>query len=167
MFAGASVNTATNHTVSGPVMWVFCTAAVTVTLPAAASTNRPITVAAVVSQSGVVAAGGSVHRRLGSPDHGRYPEWRGGRRRGLHLQVGWDQLARRMTYQNLGYWVGQANDLSTGAHPTGWANGQRWSETATEWQAMYDQAASDRDLLEQPVQRHARQPRLLAAHGRT
>jgi hypothetical protein len=43
-----------------------------------------------------------------------------------------------MTYQNLGYWVGQANDLSTGTHPTGWTNGQRWSETSTEWQAMYD-----------------------------
>ena len=43
-----------------------------------------------------------------------------------------------MTYQNLGYWIGQANDLSTGAHPPGWSNGQRWSETATEWQAAYD-----------------------------
>jgi hypothetical protein len=39
-----------------------------------------------------------------------------------------------MTYQNLGYWIGQANDTSTGTHPPGWANGQRWSETAGEWQ---------------------------------
>jgi len=43
-----------------------------------------------------------------------------------------------MTYQNLGYWVGQANDLSTGNHPTGWTNGQRWSETASEWQTMFN-----------------------------
>jgi hypothetical protein len=39
-----------------------------------------------------------------------------------------------MTYQNLGYWIGQANDTSTGTHPPGWTNGQRWSETAGEWQ---------------------------------
>jgi hypothetical protein len=45
-----------------------------------------------------------------------------------------------MTYaaSTVAYWVGQANDQSTGTHPTGWTNGQRWSETATEWQAMYD-----------------------------
>jgi hypothetical protein len=48
-----------------------------------------------------------------------------------------------MTYQNLGYWVGQANDTSTGRHPTGWTSGQRWSETASEWLAMYDQSQSD------------------------
>jgi hypothetical protein len=43
-----------------------------------------------------------------------------------------------VTYQNLGYWVGQANDNSTGNHPTGWTTGQRWSETAGEWQTMYN-----------------------------
>lgn len=43
-----------------------------------------------------------------------------------------------MTYQNLGYWVGQANDSSTGNHPTGWSSGQRWSETAGEWQTMFN-----------------------------
>ena len=43
-----------------------------------------------------------------------------------------------MTVQNLGYWIGQANDGSTGRHPTGWTTGQRWSETAGEWMAMYD-----------------------------
>lgn len=43
-----------------------------------------------------------------------------------------------MTYQNLGYWIGQANDNSTGRHPVNWATGQRWSETSTEWLAMYD-----------------------------
>jgi hypothetical protein len=51
-----------------------------------------------------------------------------------------------MTYQNLGYWVGQANDSSTGNHPTGWTTGQRWSETAGEWQTMYNtEYASARD----------------------
>lgn len=43
-----------------------------------------------------------------------------------------------MTVQNLGYWIAQANDGSTGRHPTGWTTGQRWSETASEWMAMYD-----------------------------
>ena len=45
-----------------------------------------------------------------------------------------------MTYaaSTVSYWVGQANDSSTGNHPTGWTSGQRWSETAGEWQAMYD-----------------------------
>lgn len=43
-----------------------------------------------------------------------------------------------MTYQNIGYWIGQSNDTSTGRHPTGWTTGQRWLETAPEWMAMYD-----------------------------
>lgn len=45
-----------------------------------------------------------------------------------------------MTYpaSTIAYWVGQANDLSTGAHPPGWTSGQRWSETAGEWKAVYD-----------------------------
>ena len=47
-----------------------------------------------------------------------------------------------MTYQNLGYWIGQANDSSTGRHPTGWTSGQRWSETAGEWTVMYDSSQS-------------------------
>lgn len=44
-----------------------------------------------------------------------------------------------MTYaaSTVAYWVGQANDLSTGSHPTGWTSGQRWSETSNEWQTMY------------------------------
>jgi hypothetical protein len=48
-----------------------------------------------------------------------------------------------MTYQNLGYWIGQANDLSTGSHPSGWTSGQRWSETASEWQVMYNSMSAD------------------------
>jgi hypothetical protein len=60
-----------------------------------------------------------------------------------------------MTYaaSTVSYWVGQANDTSTGAHPTGWASGQRWSETAAEWQAMQSSTSAsltamttDRDL---------------------
>lgn len=43
-----------------------------------------------------------------------------------------------MTYQNLGYWVAEANDSSTGNHPTGWTIYQRWSETASEWATMYN-----------------------------
>jgi hypothetical protein len=53
-----------------------------------------------------------------------------------------------MTYaaSQVGYWVGQANDNSSGTHPTGWTSGQRWSETAGEWQTMYDtQYATARD----------------------
>jgi hypothetical protein len=48
-----------------------------------------------------------------------------------------------MTYQNLGYWIGQANDTSTGRHPPGWTNGQRWSESATEWMADRDANATN------------------------
>lgn len=45
-----------------------------------------------------------------------------------------------MTYaaSQISYWVGQANDASTGTHPTGWTINQRWSETAGEWQTMYN-----------------------------
>jgi hypothetical protein len=60
LFGGTWINQATNYTVAAPIMWVFCTAAITVTLPAAASTNRPITVAAVTGNSTVASAGGSV-----------------------------------------------------------------------------------------------------------
>jgi hypothetical protein len=60
LFANTSVNTGTNYAVASWVMFVFCTAAITITLPAAASTNRPITVTAVTGNSTVTAAGGSV-----------------------------------------------------------------------------------------------------------
>lgn len=60
LFAGSTVSVGTNYAVAAGIMFVFCTAAITVTLPAAASTNRPITVAAVAGQSTVAAAGGSV-----------------------------------------------------------------------------------------------------------
>jgi hypothetical protein len=35
------------------------------------------------------------------------------------------------------YWIGQANDNSGSTHPTGYAAGQRWSTTSSQWQAMY------------------------------
>jgi hypothetical protein len=41
IFAASWVNTSTNYAVATGVSYVFCQAAVTVTLPAAATTNRP------------------------------------------------------------------------------------------------------------------------------
>lgn len=60
LFAGTWVTQGSNYVVAAGVMFVFCSAAINVTLPAAASTNRPITVVAVSGNSSVVAAGGSV-----------------------------------------------------------------------------------------------------------
>lgn len=54
-----------------------------------------------------------------------------------------------MTYaaSQIAYWVGQANDSSTGSHPIGWTNFQRWSETAGEWLVMYNtEYANARDI---------------------
>ena len=60
LFANSWTNVGTNYTVASTIVYVFCTAAITVTLPAAGGTNRPITVAAVTGNSTVAAAGGSV-----------------------------------------------------------------------------------------------------------
>lgn len=60
LFAGTMVNQGSNYSVAATVMYVFCTAAITVTLPAAASTNRPITVTAVTGQSTIAAVSGGV-----------------------------------------------------------------------------------------------------------
>ena len=60
LFASSWTSQGTNYTVAATILYVFCTAAITVTLPAAASSNRPITVAAVTGQSTVASAGGSV-----------------------------------------------------------------------------------------------------------
>lgn len=45
-----------------------------------------------------------------------------------------------MTYaaSQVSYWVGQANDLSTSTHPPGYASGQRWSTTSSQWQTSYN-----------------------------
>lgn len=57
---GAAVSTGTNYTVASGVEQVFCTAAVTVTLPAAASALREITVTAVTGNTTVTAVSGTV-----------------------------------------------------------------------------------------------------------
>jgi hypothetical protein len=64
LFGGTWVNTAVAYGAGGTfganVSYVFCTAGVTVTLPAAGATNRPITIVAITGSTTVVAAGGSV-----------------------------------------------------------------------------------------------------------
>ena len=60
LFAGATVSPSTNYVVAANVLYVFCIAAIAVTLPAAATTSYPINVAAVSGQSTVTASGGSV-----------------------------------------------------------------------------------------------------------
>lgn len=75
LYAGTSINVATNYTVAAGIMYVFCEAAVVVTLPAAASTNRPITVIAINGQSTVAAVsgaiiGGSAHPTTGAVQNG-------------------------------------------------------------------------------------------------
>ena len=60
LFGGSWQVTAVNYTVTVDKLYVFCTAGVTVTLPAAATTARPITVIGVTGNSTVVSAGGTV-----------------------------------------------------------------------------------------------------------
>lgn len=60
IFANSWVNTAVNYAVATAISWVFCTLGVTVTLPNAATTSRPITVVAVAGTTTVASAGGSV-----------------------------------------------------------------------------------------------------------
>lgn len=45
-----------------------------------------------------------------------------------------------MTYaaSAVAYWVGQANDNSTGTHPPGYTPAQRWSTTANAWMTSYN-----------------------------
>lgn len=58
-FANATTVQAANYVVAAGILFVFCTAALQVTLPAA-SDKRPITVTAVTGQSTVIAASGAV-----------------------------------------------------------------------------------------------------------
>jgi hypothetical protein len=60
VYAASWTTQSTNYAVAAGIMFVFCSAGITVTLPAAASTNRPITVAAITGSTTVAAAGGSV-----------------------------------------------------------------------------------------------------------
>lgn len=61
LFAATWVSTAIAYTVAAGIMYVFCTAGVTVTLPAAATTNRPITIIALTGSQTIAAAGGTVN----------------------------------------------------------------------------------------------------------
>lgn len=60
LYASSWIVTSTNYSVATAVLFVFCTLGITVTLPNATSTNRPITVAAVSGTSTVASLGGSV-----------------------------------------------------------------------------------------------------------
>src|SRR5262252_6480327 len=73
LFANTWTSQGTAYTVAATVLWVFCTAAITVTFPAAASTNRPITVVAVTGQStcaGGTFVGGSLNTSTGAVQNG-------------------------------------------------------------------------------------------------
>jgi hypothetical protein len=60
LYAATWTSQGTNYVVAASILYVFCTAAITVTLPAAATTNRPITVVAITGTTTVASAGGSV-----------------------------------------------------------------------------------------------------------
>lgn len=60
LYAGSFVNVSTAYTVPISVMFVFCAGTFTVTLPAAATTNRPITVRCNSGTITVIAASGTV-----------------------------------------------------------------------------------------------------------
>ena len=60
LFAGTWTVQNANYAVAVRILWVFCTAAITITLPAAATSNRPITVVAVTGNTTVAAAAGGV-----------------------------------------------------------------------------------------------------------
>jgi hypothetical protein len=75
IFAGTVANPSANYVVATGVMYVFAQAAITVTLPAAASTNRPIEVWALsgtvtVSASGGTVYGGSINLSTGAVTNG-------------------------------------------------------------------------------------------------
>jgi len=61
LFAGTVANPSTSYVVVTKIMYVFAQAALTVTLPAAATTNRPIEVWALNGQVNVNASGGTVY----------------------------------------------------------------------------------------------------------
>lgn len=59
IFANTRTVQGANYVVAPGILWVFCTAAIQVTLPDPTTTNRPITVVAVTGNTTVVATGGS------------------------------------------------------------------------------------------------------------
>lgn len=60
LFAASWISVGTNYTVGLAIMFVFCTAGITVTLPAAAATNRPITVAALSGSTTLASVAGAI-----------------------------------------------------------------------------------------------------------
>lgn len=60
LYAATWVTTAINYTVAAGILYVFCTAGVTVTVPDATLTNRPITINAITGSTTVASAGGPV-----------------------------------------------------------------------------------------------------------
>ena len=59
LFGGATTQQSANYAVAAPVMFVFCNGGLTITLPQASLTNRPITVCAMNAQVTIATAGGS------------------------------------------------------------------------------------------------------------
>lgn len=60
LYAAATATVSADYTVPTAIMFVECTTGVTVTLPDATTTNRPITIISVAGTQTVHAAGGSV-----------------------------------------------------------------------------------------------------------
>jgi hypothetical protein len=60
LYVGTSIVRSTNYVVEATKLFVFCTAGITVTLPAAATNERPITVVAITGSTTVNAASGTV-----------------------------------------------------------------------------------------------------------
>ncbi len=60
LYANSWVTTGVSYVVAAGIQFVFCTLGVTVTLPVASGTNRPILVSAIAGTTTVIAAGGSV-----------------------------------------------------------------------------------------------------------
>lgn len=65
LYASSWVSTGVDYGAGGTfgagILYVFCTAGVTVTLPSAATTNRPITIIALTGSTTVAAASGTVN----------------------------------------------------------------------------------------------------------
>lgn len=76
LFAGTRATPSTNYTVPAGIMFVFAQASITVTLPAAGSTNRPITISPGFNFTVTVAAvsggiyGGSINLVTGTVTNG-------------------------------------------------------------------------------------------------
>jgi hypothetical protein len=70
LYAGATTVQGGAYTVAAGIHFVFCTAAFTLTLPAAASTNRPISISALSGTVAVAALGGAIYGGSFDPNSG-------------------------------------------------------------------------------------------------